>query len=82
MGIIFPALVSCLWGDFWGGFFYPVWLRVVIVHHSTFLVNSVAHYWGDTTYDDEYSARDNILIFSEKNKENQRKEKKKNDIQA
>eukprot|EP00026_Physarum_polycephalum_P009456 Phypoly_transcript_09581.p1 GENE.Phypoly_transcript_09581~~Phypoly_transcript_09581.p1 ORF type:complete len:436 (+),score=43.44 Phypoly_transcript_09581:183-1310(+) len=66
MAIIFPVLVCCLWGDFWGGIFYSVCLRQVVVYQTTFIVNSIAHYWGDTPYADEHTPRDSIItaIFS------------------
>jgi len=31
------------------------------VHHSTFCVNSVAHYFGEHTFDDDRSPRDHII---------------------
>ncbi len=55
-----PTLVCCLWGDFWGGFFYAAILRQVLVHHSTFMVNSLAHFWGLAPFADEHTPRDNI----------------------
>eukprot|EP00026_Physarum_polycephalum_P002977 Phypoly_transcript_02986.p2 GENE.Phypoly_transcript_02986~~Phypoly_transcript_02986.p2 ORF type:complete len:256 (+),score=31.85 Phypoly_transcript_02986:1805-2572(+) len=61
MGYIFPVLVSCIWGDFWGGVFYALFLRQVIVYQSTFMVNSLAHYYGDTPYDDERTPRDSFI---------------------
>lgn len=61
MGIVFPTVVSGLWGDLWGGFFYAAILRQVFVHHSTFMVNSLAHFWGDSPFADEHTPRDSIL---------------------
>jgi stearoyl-CoA desaturase (delta-9 desaturase) len=61
MGVAFPTLVCCLWGDFWGGFFYAAILRQVLVHHNTFMVNSLAHFWGLAPFADEHSPRDSIL---------------------
>lgn len=38
--------------------------RLVAVHHVTFFINSLAHYWGSQPYTDTNSARDNgILAF-------------------
>lgn len=54
----FPALIGALWGDFWGGFFIAGVLRLVINHHATFLINSMAHCVGDQTYSDKHTARD------------------------
>ncbi|CAF1207752.1 unnamed protein product [Adineta ricciae] len=36
-------------------------LRLVIIHHSTFCVNSLAHYLGDATFDDKHSPRDHLF---------------------
>jgi len=61
MGTIFPTLVACLWGDFWGGFFYASMLRQFLVHHNTFMVNSLAHFWGLAPFADEHTPRDSII---------------------
>lgn len=62
MGIVVPCLVCGLgWGDYRGGFFYAAILRQVIVHHATFCVNSLAHYLGDTSFDDRHTPRDHFL---------------------
>ncbi|MDC8832329.1 acyl-CoA desaturase [Alteromonas gilva] len=36
--------------------------RLVMVHHVTFFINSLAHYWGSRPYTDTNSARDNGII--------------------
>ena len=41
-------------GLLWGGF-----LRVVVVHHMTFFINSLAHLWGSQPYSEGNSSRDN-----------------------
>jgi len=57
-----PALVAHFaWNDFWGGFIYAGVCRLIFVHHATFCVNSMAHYFGSHTYDDERTPRDHIL---------------------
>eukprot|EP00762_Andalucia_godoyi_P003017 ANDGO_04198.mRNA.1 Acyl-CoA desaturase len=57
----FPALVCGLWDDAWGGFFYAGIGRAVFVHHATFFVNSLAHYFGDKPYSDAHTAYDSII---------------------
>ncbi len=68
-GYILPALIALSWHDFWGGLFLVGFLRAVINHHSTFLINSLSHCFGKQTYSDKHSARDNfftaILTFGE-----------------
>jgi stearoyl-CoA desaturase (delta-9 desaturase) len=44
-------------------------LRLVLSHHTTFFINSLAHVWGKQTYTDKNTARDNgflaFLTFGE-----------------
>ncbi|GAA6007440.1 stearoyl-CoA 9-desaturase [Rhodotorula paludigena] len=59
MGFVFPCVVAGLfWGDFRGGFFFAGAARLLFVHHSTFCVNSLAHWLGETPFDDKHSPRD------------------------
>lgn len=62
MSFVIPTLVCGLgWGDYRGGFFFASVLRLVIIHHSTFCVNSLAHYLGETTFDDKHTPRDHFI---------------------
>lgn len=62
MAFVVPALIAGVgWGDYLGGFLYAGVCRLIFVHHATFCVNSMAHYFGSHTYDDERSPRDHIL---------------------
>eukprot|EP01113_Clastostelium_recurvatum_P005982 TRINITY_DN126_c0_g1_i2.p1 TRINITY_DN126_c0_g1~~TRINITY_DN126_c0_g1_i2.p1 ORF type:complete len:776 (-),score=232.97 TRINITY_DN126_c0_g1_i2:56-2383(-) len=61
MGVLLPSLVCGLWGDLYAGYFYAGVLRLVLVHHATFFVNSLAHYWGEISYADHHTPRDSIL---------------------
>jgi stearoyl-CoA desaturase (delta-9 desaturase) len=49
------------WGDWYGGYFIAGVARLVFVHHSTFFVNSLAHYAGDATYTDGHTARNSVI---------------------
>ena len=61
-GFVFPTVVAgALWGDYTGGYFYAAVARLVFVHHSTFCVNSLAHYAGSATYTDGHTARNSII---------------------
>jgi stearoyl-CoA desaturase (Delta-9 desaturase) len=68
-GFGLPALVGAFFGDALAGLLWGGFLRIVVVHHSTFFVNSLAHHMGTRTYDDEATARDNwavaLLTFGE-----------------
>jgi stearoyl-CoA desaturase (delta-9 desaturase) len=57
-----PMLLGWLVGEFWSVFLLAGILRLVVNHHVTFFVNSLAHMWGSQPYTDENSARDNWLI--------------------
>jgi stearoyl-CoA desaturase (delta-9 desaturase) len=61
-GIIFPTLIAAIWGDALGGFLYAGLFGRVIVWHSTFCINSFAHWTGDQLYSNEVSARGNLLL--------------------
>lgn len=61
-GLGLPALIGAAFGDpvaglLWGGF-----LRLVIIHHTTFFVNSLAHSLGKRVYNAAVSARDNAFV--------------------
>ncbi|KAI0079751.1 delta 9-fatty acid desaturase protein [Panus rudis PR-1116 ss-1] len=61
-GILIPTAVpGCLWGDWRGGFYFAGLLRLTFVHHSTFSVNSLAHWLGHTTFDDKLTPRDHLF---------------------
>jgi stearoyl-CoA desaturase (delta-9 desaturase) len=62
MAFLLPTLVAYLgWGDAKGGFIYAGAIRLVFVHHSTFCVNSLAHWLGETPFDDKHTPRDHMI---------------------
>lgn len=61
-GYILPACIpGLLWNDWLGGFFFVGALRMTAAHHSTFAINSIAHYLGSTPYDDKHTPRDHLI---------------------
>ncbi|WP_404401214.1 fatty acid desaturase [Idiomarina seosinensis] len=59
-----PLLVGFMVGDIWGALLVVGVLRLVLNHHTTFFINSLAHVWGSQPYTDKNSARDNgVLAF-------------------
>lgn len=60
--LILPLLIGLAVGDVAGMLLLAVILRLVISHHTTFFINSLAHTWGLQPYSDENTARDNGLI--------------------
>jgi stearoyl-CoA desaturase (delta-9 desaturase) len=62
MGFVVPTIIpGLLWGDFKGGYVYAAAMRLVFVHHSTFCVNSLAHWLGETPFDDKHTPRDHLI---------------------
>ncbi|ORX99237.1 omega9 fatty acid desaturase [Basidiobolus meristosporus CBS 931.73] len=62
MGIVFPWVVAGLgWGDWRGGYFYAGVVRMVLCHHATFCINSLAHWLGSASFDDAHTPRDNVI---------------------
>jgi stearoyl-CoA desaturase (Delta-9 desaturase) len=61
MGFGVPALVGGLWHDALGGLILAGFVRVVLNHHFTFLINSLCHYLGGQPYSDRSSARDSWI---------------------
>jgi stearoyl-CoA desaturase (delta-9 desaturase) len=57
-----PLLLGALVGDVLGTFLLVGVLRLVVSHHFTFFINSLAHMWGVQPYTDQNSARDNGAI--------------------
>jgi len=45
-----------------GVFILAFLLRVVLNHHFTFFINSLAHFWGRRPYSDKDTSRDNPLL--------------------
>ena len=60
-GVVLPMLCAIAIGHPLGGFILVICLRIVLVLHSTFFVNSFAHTFGVKTFGATKSARDNWL---------------------
>ena len=61
-GFGLPTLIGALFGDALAGLLWGGFLRLVVIHHTTFFVNSLAHYLGEPRYNAEVSARDNWAV--------------------
>ena len=66
VGIVLPGIVGFLaiggTQGFLGGMIYGGFLRVVVVHHATFLINSAAHTWGTQPYSTANTSRDSPIL--------------------
>ncbi len=57
-GFVLPTLVGALFGRALEGFVWGGLVRLVLVHHSTFLINSAAHIFGERHHSEATTARD------------------------
>ncbi len=62
MNIGLPFVLGWLTGDIAGMLLLVGVLRLVVSHHVTFFINSLAHMWGSQPYTDENTARDNFVL--------------------
>ena len=61
-GLGIPTLIGWAMGSALGGLLWGGFLRVVVIHHTTFFVNSIAHMYGSRPYTEANSARDNPWV--------------------
>jgi len=65
-GIMFPGIIGALIiggvNGFLGGLIWGGLLRLILVHHGTFLINSGAHYWGTQNYSTKNTSKDSSLL--------------------
>ncbi|HEX3721849.1 MAG TPA: acyl-CoA desaturase [Nitrolancea sp.] len=57
LGLLIPYLIAGWQGLLWGGF-----VRIVVVNHVTWAVNSICHTFGDRPFDIKDQSRNNWLI--------------------
>src|SRR5260370_737650 len=62
MNVGLPLLLGWANGDILGMLLLAGVLRLVISHHVTFFINSLAHIWGSQPYTDDITARDNGVV--------------------
>ncbi|MBL7056389.1 fatty acid desaturase [Candidatus Woesearchaeota archaeon] len=54
--------VGYIFNDYVGALALAIGLRIFLVHHFTWFINSAAHYWGERTYSKELTAVDNFFL--------------------
>jgi stearoyl-CoA desaturase (delta-9 desaturase) len=59
---LLPVAAGLWTHDLAGYLVFGVLLRIVVTHHTTFFINSAAHFFGTQPYSDANSARDNALL--------------------
>jgi len=62
MNLGLPVALGVWHGDIIGTVLIVGLLRLVVNHHVTFFINSLAHFWGSRPYTESNSARDNGFL--------------------
>lgn len=63
VGLVLPSMVcGYFWEDYVGGLIYGGFVKLVLVQHSIFAVNSVGHTLGSRPYNNRKSPRNNYLL--------------------
>ena len=59
---LIPSIFGLYTGDILGMLLYAGLVRIVVVHHFTFTINSFAHIWGEQPWSKRNTSRDNWLL--------------------
>ncbi len=61
VGFGLPALLGGFWGDVFGGLLFGGVIRLVVAHHLTFTINSLAHSIGSQPYSNQNTSKDSWI---------------------
>lgn len=61
-GILLPLISGAIFSNWWSAVLIAVFGRITFVHHGTFFINSVCHYFGKATYDPNCTAKDHWVV--------------------
>ncbi|RYP48473.1 hypothetical protein DL769_011198 [Monosporascus sp. CRB-8-3] len=62
LAFVLPVVIpGYFWGDWAGGLYYATLLRLTVVHHSIFCINSLAHWLGEAPFDDKHTPRNHLF---------------------
>lgn len=61
-GVALPTGIAALWGDVWGGLLVSGFTRLLFQFHTTWSINSLAHWVGWKPYDKETTATENPFL--------------------
>ncbi len=66
LGLLLPGVlggvITRTWGGVWTGLIWGGLVRVFLVHHVTWSVNSICHMWGFHPYRSEDGSRNNFVV--------------------
>ncbi len=60
--VLATIFIGWVTNDYFGALVFGWLLRQFLLHHFTWFINSLAHYWGHQNYSTEHSAVDNYVI--------------------
>ncbi len=60
--LLMTLFIGWATGDYFGAFVVTWLLRMFFLHHFTWFINSLAHYWGHQNYSTEHTAVDNYIL--------------------
>ena len=61
-GVFIPLLIGIIYKRPIGAILWGTMLRITLVHHATFFINSLCHYVGKRTYDYNSTSRDSWIV--------------------
>ena len=62
VGLFIPLCIGFMYERPLGAVLWGTFLRITLVHHATFFINSLCHYVGRRPYDSQSSARDSWFV--------------------
>jgi stearoyl-CoA desaturase (Delta-9 desaturase) len=62
VSFLLPMLIGALYGRPFGGLLWGGFLKLTLVHHFTFFINSLCHYAGKKPFDPTTTARDSWWV--------------------
>jgi stearoyl-CoA desaturase (delta-9 desaturase) len=66
VSLLIPAILGGLltrtWGGAWSGLVWGGLVRIFVVHHVTWSINSVCHLWGSRRFRTDDQSRDNFVF--------------------
>ena len=62
LSFVLPCIIGALYGRPLGGLLWGGFLRVTLVHHFTFFINSLCHFTGKRPFDPNSTARDSWWV--------------------
>ena len=61
-GVLLPLAIGFIYERPIGALLWGTFLRITLVHHATFFINSLCHYSGKKTYDLNSTSRDSWFV--------------------